>query len=773
MDDQLYAELLHFHTASEGRYPERIDRLKYGQHKKDEKTKFRQMAKVYHQVEGVLWYGQSEVLPKCRLASVLYAFHDDPNTGGHFGRDKVYNKIKARYYWKGMKNEIAQYIKNCRTCFVFEPKMTAEAPPLNPITVPTKVWSLVGIDLIGPLQETHKGNKYIAAITCHFSKWSEAGAIPNKTAESVATFLFHTICRLGCMDTIISDQGTEFNNKLLDKMLEMFQTQHNITSAYHPQSNGQRERDNRTLKGSLNKLVNKHGSDWENYIPGVLLAYHSSVHASTGCTPFEVMYGRKAKLPLDRKTPVDEETIGVIDENVLEELAGLQTTLHKRVEEKIIKAQKHQKKCYDNRHYSGKSLEIGSEVYIRNPKRAGRKGDKTTPIWLGSYYVYKCLKKGSVKLKNEQGNILKRTYHATNLKVKRYNPVEDNETSSQDVENPPLQDADDPPSQDRNLPISQDEAENNDQLQDIGAISTSQDSESPSQDVNDFRAQDGNGNTSHVETAHQSQYVDVISPLHNAEPPFKDMIDPLSQPDTVNHYRDNDSISLLQKDDPSFQYVNDPHSKVVHVAFSQGSNDHQQHKDTPSIEPAESMDIIYMDTVPVKNSNSKGFQPPLSKIRKKMATNLGIKSVHKVYFGRAPNLDKPKKYHKTFPDGNCFFRCISYILTGSEEFHIIVRNKVVEHMSEISENIKGYLDKHPDIYISQSGIENGGIWATDAEILTTAHLLKCDIVVYTLRGNANSEWLTHPASLRLLNASDNKIYLENVNGNHYDVVTHV
>ena len=94
-------------------------------------------------------------------------------------------------------------------------------------------------------------------------------------------------------------------------------------------------------------------------------------------------------------------------------------------------------------------------------------------------------------------------------------------------------------------------------------------------------------------------------------------------------------------------------------------------------------------------------------------------------------------------------------------------------MSAISENIKGYLDKHPDIYISQSGIENGGIWATDAEILTTAHLLKCDIVVYTLRGNANSEWLTHPASLRLLNASDNKIYLENVNGNHYDVVTHV
>ena len=145
---------------------------------------------------------------------------------------------------------------------------------------------------------------------------------------------------------IISDQGSEFNNKLLDQLLELFQTQHNITSAYHPQSNGQRERDNRRLKEALNKLSNEHGDDWETHIPGVLLAYHSSVHASTKCTPFEAMYGRKAKLPLDNKTPVDlsDDTIRVIDEGVLRSLADIRNTLQKKMAERIIAAKKHQKK---------------------------------------------------------------------------------------------------------------------------------------------------------------------------------------------------------------------------------------------------------------------------------------------------------------------------------------------------------------------------------------------------------------------------------------------
>ena len=102
--------------------------------------------------------------------------------------------------------------------------------------------------MIGPLRETSNDNKYIVAAIDHFSKFTESTAVPDKSAKSVANVLYSVICRLGCMDTLISDQGREFVNSIINNLMEYFQTDHRISSAYHPQTNDQWERDNRTLK---------------------------------------------------------------------------------------------------------------------------------------------------------------------------------------------------------------------------------------------------------------------------------------------------------------------------------------------------------------------------------------------------------------------------------------------------------------------------------------------------------------------------------------------
>ena len=220
-----------------------------------------------------------------------------------------------------MKKTITNYIKRCKKCFATNPKMSKESPPLHPIPVPSKVWSLVGIDIIGPLPETKNGNKYIVAATDHFTKWSEAAAIPDKSCLSVAQFIYSSICKLGCMDTVITDQGREFNNELNDKLLDLFQSEHRITSAYHPQTNGQRARDNRTLKDALSKVSNEKGDDWDEYIQGILFAYSTSIHASIKITPFKAMYHRDAKLPLDPKQPEDiidgEATFDAVNQDKL------------------------------------------------------------------------------------------------------------------------------------------------------------------------------------------------------------------------------------------------------------------------------------------------------------------------------------------------------------------------------------------------------------------------------------------------------------------------
>ena len=212
------------------------------------KSQFRQTAKVFNVIDELVYYKGKVVIIKDEVKDILKACHDSPETGGHFGRDKTYGKVAERFYWKGMKKDIIDYVKSCKKCVEVNPKVAKEAPPLHPIPVPAKVWSLVGIDIVGPLQETNQGNKYIVAITDHFSKWSEAKAIPDKSAESVAKFLYSVVCRLGCMETLISDQGREFVNEVIDSLMVKFKTDHRISSAYHPQTNGQRERDNRTLK---------------------------------------------------------------------------------------------------------------------------------------------------------------------------------------------------------------------------------------------------------------------------------------------------------------------------------------------------------------------------------------------------------------------------------------------------------------------------------------------------------------------------------------------
>ncbi len=94
---------------------------------------------------------------------------------------------------------------------------------------------------------------------------------------------------------IITDQGKEFTNKIMDELTTELDIDHRITSAYHPQSNGQRERDNRTLKEVLSKMSNKDCNDWDEHIDSALFAHRTSVHASTKHTPFEVMFGRKGK----------------------------------------------------------------------------------------------------------------------------------------------------------------------------------------------------------------------------------------------------------------------------------------------------------------------------------------------------------------------------------------------------------------------------------------------------------------------------------------------
>lgn len=151
----------------------------------------------------------------------------------HHGVKATSNLLTARFYWRTMNSDIKDYVKSCEKCQRVNPKLSADAPPMHSVAVPKEVMRQIGID-ISCLPESN-GLKYVVVAIDYFSKWSEAKALPDKSAVSVARFLFEFICRHGCIDIQINDQGREFVNQVSTELHRLTGVQQRITSAYHPQ----------------------------------------------------------------------------------------------------------------------------------------------------------------------------------------------------------------------------------------------------------------------------------------------------------------------------------------------------------------------------------------------------------------------------------------------------------------------------------------------------------------------------------------------------------
>lgn len=147
---------------------------------------------------------------------------------------------------------------------------------------------------------TEQGNRYILVIGDYFTKWTEAFAIPDQEAETVAKKLVHEfICRLGVPIQVHSDQGRHFESALFNEMNKLLGIQRTRTSALHPQSDGMIERFNKTVGNMLATLVEKDQKNWDKVLPLAMMAYRSADQETTSYSPNMMMLGRKARLPVD------------------------------------------------------------------------------------------------------------------------------------------------------------------------------------------------------------------------------------------------------------------------------------------------------------------------------------------------------------------------------------------------------------------------------------------------------------------------------------------
>lgn len=237
------------------------------------------------------------VVPQSVRRSLMEVAHE--GFSGHLGIKKTYLKLLNDFYWPGMKKDVATFVNSCFTCqLVGKPNQTIPPYPLQPIKVPSEPFQKIIIDIVGPLPKTKKNNQYLLTILCPTSRYPEAYPLKNITAKSVASKLIHMFTTFGIPQEVQSDRGTNFTSNLFQQVLHELGIQQTLSTAYHPQSQGALERHHQTLKAMLRKYCHENNQEWDEGLPFLLFAIREVTHESTGCSPFELVFGRKVRGPL-------------------------------------------------------------------------------------------------------------------------------------------------------------------------------------------------------------------------------------------------------------------------------------------------------------------------------------------------------------------------------------------------------------------------------------------------------------------------------------------
>jgi RNase H-like domain found in reverse transcriptase/Reverse transcriptase (RNA-dependent DNA polymerase)/Integrase zinc binding domain/Retroviral aspartyl protease/Chromo (CHRromatin Organisation MOdifier) domain len=249
---------------------------------------------------------------------IISEFHDLP-IAGHLGRDRTLAAIAAVFTWPGISQDVANYVQACPTCQQMKPSNQKPAGLLQPIPIPAHRWEVLHMDLIGPLPSTTNGNTAILTVVDRLSKC--AVFIPTTMtvdAVGLAKLFFNNVFRhFGMPRAIITDRDPRFTSNFWNALMTHLGTSLRMSTAFHPETDGQAERHNRTLQEMLRAFVNtEHQNDWDEYLVPLEFAYNRSVHRGTGYSPFYLLYGQQPHVPTsllatqESSAPAVDEFVG-------------------------------------------------------------------------------------------------------------------------------------------------------------------------------------------------------------------------------------------------------------------------------------------------------------------------------------------------------------------------------------------------------------------------------------------------------------------------------
>lgn len=342
-----------------------------------------------HMISGVLYYWWEELqqnryllmVPTVLQAEVLKGCHDCP-TAGHLGQQKTLLRVKRKYIWHGMSTDVKIYVRACKIC------NTQKKPSIKPKAAlgsyqAGEPMERIHIDMLGPLSETHNGNKYILLLVDQFSKWVEVHPLSDQSALQVAkTIVDQVFSRFGSPLQIHSDQGKNFDGNIFKALCHLYKITKTRTTPYRPSSNGQVERYNRLLLQMIRCYIEGKQNTWDENIQLLAAAIRAMPTRATGFSANLLFLGREVNSPID----IILGTTSAQRKN--QEPAEYLLNFRKTMKEVNHIAREHLKssQCTQKRNYdirlSEKSYNVGDIIYKFNSGSLKGEHRKLKSIWI-------------------------------------------------------------------------------------------------------------------------------------------------------------------------------------------------------------------------------------------------------------------------------------------------------------------------------------------------------------------------------------------------------
>lgn len=405
-EDPLYGPLINYLLSKEPHDLKKID----GRLRRDIDNYFLNLNILYktqkatdsslRDVEDVI------VVPRKLVNRVLHQMHSNP-LSGHGATKRTLFRTKRLYTWMGIDKDVKQFVSSCIVCQKFKGK----AHPLCPLgryPVPNKKFQSVAIDLIGPLEVTERGHRYILTCVDFLTRYTIVVPLRTKAASEVATALWNNVvCHWGPPEVILSDQGTEFRNSAMKRLAELGNFQHRTTTIYHPASNGLAENHNKQITSILSTIIDGlNPFDWDVHLATAQFALNSAYNRSLGDTPYYAVYGEDPILVQAAVTNMS--SIYNIDER-----AAATHRIYQLVKQNLEKAAD-QRELQRSKKAKNSELKMGQRVFIRRIRKKGE--GKFTPIWKGPYRVLENVRPNVYKIQ-EIGTRRTKVMHMEALKI--------------------------------------------------------------------------------------------------------------------------------------------------------------------------------------------------------------------------------------------------------------------------------------------------------------------------------------------------------------------